>query len=167
MISPRDPTAIDRSEDDRLSLCERKGKERKDQRALASAILPQSASTHVVLSDEGEELSKGSGEVGSKDGSERSNEVGGVRDEGRLVLGRVRVGLLDVSVVDVGVLLAEGLALEDLGGVESNFLELCRREIKTIRLERDARAIRDNRTHGPQRRRVRICSSARKARWRT
>lgn len=91
--------------------------------------------THVVLSDQRQELAEGSGEVGTEDAGERANEVGSVRDERRLVLGRVAL-LVDVSLVLVGVLLAESLALEDLGGVRGDLLEVTLGERRSALVER-------------------------------
>jgi len=125
MISPRDPTAIDRSEEDRLSDCRKIRRKKGISFDFAtSTVREKNRSTHVVLSNERKELSERSSEVGSKNGSEGSNKVGSVGDESRLVLGRVGISLVNLSLVGVRILLAERLALEDLGSVESDLLEL-------------------------------------------
>lgn len=110
-----------------MTACRTEGRaEERDQSRLRSRDLNDSTreQTHVVLSDERKELSEGSSEVGSKNGSEGSNKVGSVGDKSRLVLGRVGVSLVNISLIGVGILLAERLALEDLGSVESDLLEL-------------------------------------------
>lgn len=80
------------------------------------------AATHVVLPDKRKELSEGSGKVGTKDAGKGTDDVRGVGDESRLVLGGVL--LLGNLIIGIRIKLAERLLLEDLLGVGTNSLEV-------------------------------------------
>jgi hypothetical protein len=132
MISPREPTAMDRSELDRLSDYIKGRSEGRDQSADG---LPTRRVTHVELPDERQELAERSSKVGSKNAGKSADDIGGVGDERGLVLGGVLV-LRDV-VVSVRVELAERLLLEDLLGVVADSLEVYRRQRqKRIKVQR-------------------------------
>jgi hypothetical protein len=136
MISPREPTAMDRSELDRLSDYIKGRSEGRDQSAdgLPTRRVKEKK-THVELPDERQELAERSSKVGSKNAGKSADDIGGVGDERGLVLGGVLV-LRDV-VVSVRVELAERLLLEDLLGVVADSLEVYRRQRqKRIKVQR-------------------------------
>lgn len=62
-------------------------------------------------------------EVGAKDSGHGTEDVGSVRNESGLILGRV--GLGSTLVVSVGVLLTERLLLENFNSESGNLVKVC------------------------------------------
>lgn len=80
-----------------------------------------------VLGNQGQDLAKSLLEVGTKDGSHGTEDVGSIGYESGLVFGGV--GLGSSLVVTIGVLLTERLLLEDFNGESGNLVEVCRASV--------------------------------------
>ena len=73
-----------------------------------------------VLRNQWENLTK----VGTENGSHGAKDIGGVGYESSLVLGGVGI---DISLVlDIGVLLTQGLLLQDLDSISGDLVEACK-----------------------------------------
>lgn len=99
-----------------------------------------------VLGNQGQDLAESLLEVRTKDGSHSTEDIGGVGNEGGLVLGRV--GLRGSLVVSIGVLLTERLLLKDLNGESGNLVEVYETSVNAFESYRTAN-LQPSMTAGP------------------